>query len=73
MLALIGGLYEIERDAKQQKLNAEETAELRRCRAKPKELAVPLGLRRPGSDELLYGPFSPVRRSERYSPGAFCK
>jgi hypothetical protein len=28
----------------------------------------PLGLRRPGSDELFGGPFSPGRRSERYRP-----
>jgi len=34
--------------------------------------AVPLGLRRRGSNELLRGPFSLGRRSERPSPGAFC-
>ena len=31
---------------------------------------VPLGLRRRGSDELVVGPFSPRRRSERYRPGS---
>jgi len=34
--------------------------------------AVPLGVRRPRCDELLSGPFSPRRRSERPSPGSFC-
>jgi len=34
--------------------------------------AVRLGVRRRGSDELLRGPFSPRRRPERPSPGAFC-
>jgi len=34
--------------------------------------AVPLGLRRRGSDELLRGPFSPRRRSDRPGPGSFC-
>jgi len=33
--------------------------------------AVPLGLRRPRCDELLRGPFSPRRRSERPGPVAF--
>ena len=28
----------------------------------------PLGVRRPGSDELFGGPFSPGRRSERHRP-----
>jgi hypothetical protein len=30
----------------------------------------PLGLRRPGSDELVRGPFSLGRRSDRARPGA---
>jgi len=30
----------------------------------------PLGLRRPGSDELVQGPFSLGRRSDRARPGA---
>lgn len=30
--------------------------------------SVPLGLRQSGSDELLWGPFSPDCRSERYRP-----
>ncbi len=35
--------------------------------------AVPLGVRRRGSDELFGCPFSPRRRSERPSPGASCQ
>ena len=32
----------------------------------------PLGLRRPRSDELVQGPFSPGRRSERSVPTSLC-
>ena len=64
MLALIGGLYEIERDAKERKLNPEEIVELRRCRAKPilEMIEGPLGQWH--SDVL---PKSPIGKAVTYA------